>query len=358
VQAANTHLRFDASFAEASPQRVSALRLLVSMLVLAAALASAQSNQTDAKLSPPALASPATASRASLICHLRNTFGQPLTGISVEIRDLKTHSIITSVPTGPDGAVEFRDLSPGRYEITVAGGILPPRREVQMDGHDSQFTLQLPLSPPNGRSSPTVSVQQLTMPRQAIDALNAATEAWKKYDWKRARTQATRALELQPGYGAALSILGFLDLQDGKLELACADLKHAIESDPGSGLAYLTLGATYNSMKRYEEAVEALSVFPSVAVDTWQVHYELARSFIGLRKYELGLQEIGQAQRLTHDDRPLLRLGKAHALLGLHRSSEATAELETILLKQPDSPFASDARTLLSAVRSQKRQKH
>jgi tetratricopeptide (TPR) repeat protein len=279
-------------------------------------------------------------------------FGHPLSGISVEVRNVQTHSMITSAPTGPNGAVKFYDLSPGRYEITVAGGILPPRREVQVEGGDSQAVLELPLSQPNVRE--TVSVGELTVPRQATDALNAATEAWQRQDWKKARTEATRALALYPDYAAALSLLGFLDLQDGKLELACADLTRAIKSDPNSALAYLALGSAYNSMKRYETALEALSVFPSVSADTWQMHYELARSYLGLRKYELGLLEINDSQRLAQQDPAVLHLGKAHALAGLHRNSEAVAELETLLRKQPKGPYASDAQNFLAALRSQK----
>ncbi len=323
------------------------------MLVVSLA-ATAQSNQSDAKLNPPALAnsSSSTIAHTSLTYHLRNALGRPLTGISVEVRNLQTHSVISSATSGQDGIVAFRDLPLGRYEITVAGGILPPRREVQVDGRNSQFALELPLSQPSVRVGETVSIQQLTIPREAREALNAATEAWERFDWKKAREQATRALALHPDYGAALAVLGFLDLQDGNLELACAHLKRAIEKDPNSALAYLALGSTYNSMNHYDAALEVLSVFPSVSADTWQLHYEVARAFIGLGQHESGLREIIYAQRLSQQDRAVLHLGKAHALLGLHRNSEAAAELEIILSKQPNGPFASDAQGLLATLRS------
>ena len=145
---------------------------------------------------------------------------RPLTGISVEVRNLQTHSVVSSSTTGRHGAVAFRDLPLGRYEVTVAGGILPPRRDAQVDASDSHVALQLPLSQPNEGSGETVSIQQFTVPRKARAVLNAATEAWKKV-----REQATRALALHLNYGAALSVLGFLDLQDGSLEVTCANLK-------------------------------------------------------------------------------------------------------------------------------------
>lgn len=324
------------------------------MLLVASSLTAAQTDQAAAKLNSPSLASTsaAAASHASLTYRLRNNFGRPLTGISVEVRNPQTHAVINSAFTGPNGEVKFNGLSPGRYEITVAGGILPPRREVQVEGGDIQGVLELPLS--QSKVHETISVGELTVPRQAKDALNAAAEAWQKQDWKKARAQAMRALALHPKYAAALSMLGFLDLREGNWEQACTNVKGALESDPNSALAYLTLGAAYNSMKRFEAALEALSVFPSVSADTWQVHYELARSYIGLRKYELGLLEINSSQKLTKQDPAVLHLGKAHALAGLHRDSEAMEELEALLRKQPNGPFAPDAQNFLAVLRSQK----
>ena len=69
-------------------------------------------------------------------------------------------------------------------------------------------------------NSATVSVRELAVPRAAKQAVDAATDAWQKQQWKKARAQATRALALYPGYGAALALLGYLDLQDGALEQA------------------------------------------------------------------------------------------------------------------------------------------
>jgi tetratricopeptide (TPR) repeat protein len=278
--------------------------------------------------------------------------GRPLSGISVEVRNIQTHSTITRALSGPNGAVVFQSLLPGRYEITVAGGLLPPRREMQVDGGDSHAVLELPIS--QLKAGETVSVRQLTVPRKAQEALEAASDALQKQDWTKARAQATRALTLHPDYAAALSLLGYLDLQDGNPEMASDDVKRAIETDPNSALAYLTLGSAYNSLKRYEAALEALSVFPSVSADTWQLHYEVARSYMGLRKFELGLIEINLAQKLAPQDPAVLILGKAHALAGLHRNSEAIAELEMLLHKQPKGPFAPDAQSFLAILRSQK----
>jgi Tetratricopeptide repeat len=353
VQAACTRRRCDACFAETSPRRIFALCVLLSTL-LAASLVAAQANQADARLNPPALTAPGSAATAatSLTCQVRNLLGRPLSGISVEVRNIQTHSTITRSLSGPNGAVVFRDLLPGRYEITIAGGLLPPRREMQVDSGDSHAVLELPIS--QLKAGETVSVRQLTVPRKAQEALEAASDALQKQNWTKARAQATRALTLHPDYAAALSLLGYLDLQDGNPEMASVDVKRAIESDPNSALAYLTLGSAYNSLKRYEAALEALSVFPSVSADTWQLHYEAARSYMGLRKFELGLIEISLAQKLAPQDPAVLILGKAHALAGLHRNSEAIAELETLLRKQPKGPFASDAQSFLAILRAQK----
>ncbi len=180
-------------------------------------------------------------------------------------------------------------------------------------------------------------------------------DAWQKGDWKKMREQATRAVALHPDYGAALALLGFLDLQDGNPELACPELKRAIEFDPNSALAYVSLGSAYNSMKQYDAALEALSVFPSVSADNWQVHYELARSYIGLRRYESGLREVNTSLHLSRSDQGVLHLAKAHVLLGMRRNAEAIPELENILRTQPNGPYAAEAQKLLLTLRSQGR---
>jgi predicted Zn-dependent protease len=323
-------------------------------LLDASSLAAAQEIQADARVKSAASASSGSAVslNSSLTCLVRNLLGRPLSGISVEVRDIKTHATVTSAISGPNGAAVFYGLAPGRYEVTVADGLLPPRRELQVDRGDSQTVLELPLS--QAHEGQTVSVRALAIPHNAKEALGAATDAWQKQQWKKARAQVMRALSLWPGYGAGMALLGFLDLQDGALEQACANLTRAIEAEPNSPLVYIALGSAYNSMKRYEDALAVLSVFPSVSADTWQVHYEQARAFIGLRKYEAGLQEINSSQQLTRQDAAVLHLAKAHALLGLHRNAEAAVELETIVRNQPRGPYASDAQSLLAALRSQK----
>ena len=356
MQAANKRRSCKARFAEVSPRRIFSRRFYLLMFVLALSIAAAaQTNHADAKLDPPTLTSSASSAlvHTSLTYRLQTMFGLPLTGISVEVHNLQTHSVISSANTGQDGSVAFRNLPLGRYEVTIAGGILSPRREVQVDEHDTRITVELPLSPDGPRGNETVSVQQLTIPRKAREALAAANEAWEKGNWKKVREQATLALTAHPDYGAARAMLGFLDLREGNLELACAELKQAIENDPNSALAYLALGSVYNSMKQYDAALSALSVFPSVSSDKWQLHYEIARAYIGLGKYELGLRQIDYAQRLAGQDPVVLRLGKAHALLGLHRNSEAATELEAVLHQQPNGPFSSEAEGLLTALRSQ-----
>ncbi len=278
-----------------------------------------------------------------------------MTGISVEVRNLQTHSVVSKGNTGGDGTVSFRNLPPGRYAVTVAGGILSPQQEVQIDTSDSHFAVELPLLQPNAQGVETVSVRQLTIPRKAREAMNAAMDAWQKGEWNKMRQQAARAVALHPDYGAALALLGFLDLQDGNPEQACPELKAAINFDPNSALAYVSLGSAYNSMKQYEAALEALSVFPSVSADNWQVHYELARSYIGLRKYESGLREVNTSLHLSRSDPGVLHLAKAHVLLGMRRNAEAIPELEEILRTQPNGPYTAEAQHLLLTLRSQGR---
>lgn len=327
------------------------------ILLLAAAwnVSLAQVNQADAKLAPSPLARPElTQTRGSLLVNVRNKAGQPLSGISVEVRDLQTHAMLASARSEQDGALRFSDLPIGTFELTVAGGILPPRETVRVGNAVSVLSLTLPLSLAESvGSSHAVSVQQLSVPHGAQEALDKASGAWRRGDLKKAHELASHALAVDPSYGRALALLGFLDLQEGNAAVAAGELKQALTFDPDCPLAYVTLGSALNSMRQYIAALQALSVFPSVSADMWQAHYETARSYMGLRNFELALQELNRAQQLAREDPEVLHLGKAHALLALHRSPEAVIELQTVVRKDPAGAYATEAKTFLTSLEAQ-----
>jgi predicted Zn-dependent protease len=84
--------------------------------------------------------------------------------------------------------------------------------------------------------------------------------------------------------------------------------------------------------------------------DVWQVHYEMARTFMEKHQYALALNISDAALRT--DPGTLLQVAKADALIGLGRYQEAAAELRTYLQYQPASQVSQGAHDLLDKIQS------
>lgn len=73
-----------------------------------------------------------------------------------------------------------------------------------------------------------------------------------------ARTDFEAALELAPAYAPALTNLGNLAFDEGRIDAAIARYESAIAADGDYAIAFLNLGAAYKRAGRIAEAVRAL----------------------------------------------------------------------------------------------------
>ncbi|MBV8529784.1 MAG: tetratricopeptide repeat protein [Candidatus Eremiobacteraeota bacterium] len=73
-----------------------------------------------------------------------------------------------------------------------------------------------------------------------------------------ARDDFAAALGELPGYAPALTNLGNLLLDQGKLEAATAHYEEAIANDPQYAIAFLNLSVAYKRAGRFADAVRAL----------------------------------------------------------------------------------------------------
>lgn len=246
-----------------------------------------------------------------------------------------------------DGSANFRGLSPGAYDVTVAGGILVPPKRVQLNSPTSTFVLRLPLSLPQaGRAYDTVSVEQLTVSERAQAALRKAFEAWERSDIQQSRAQAIRALQLHPNYGPALFLLGILQLRDGHPADALIDLLQAVQYNPNSPRTYLALSSAYNELHQPSQALYALSIMATLSPESWQRHYEAGRAYLGQSHFQAAIDEFDRAQQVAPHEIAVLHVGRAHAQLGLRNYASARTELETVIRETPADPYAVEARQL------------
>ena len=249
----------------------------------------------------------------------------------------------------PDGSVSVQGLTAGLYELTVAGGILLPPRRVNINRLKPTLVLKLPITLLQlpGHRNETVSVEQLSVTREAREALSKAYEAWERNDVKHSRSLAIHALQLHPDYGPALSLLGILDLNDGRPADAITGLRQAVHFSPNSPRTYQALASAYNELHDNTDALHALSIMAKLLPDSWQLHYETGRAYLGQSRFDSALNEFDRALQLVQTERPVLHMAKAHALLGLRNYPAARTELETVIRDSPASPYAAESSKLV-----------
>ena len=327
----------------AAPQLV----LCGCLLLIAIARAPAQES------APPVQPRPAD---SGITCLLKDALGNPVSDLAVEIRSTTPPLERVLAVTLPDGSVSFHGLSAGMYDVTVAGGIpLPPKR-VQIDASKPTLALQLPFTLPEvaGYGSNSVSVGQLTVPEKAREALRRAYEAWDRKDTKQSRMWAIRALQIHPYYGPALSLLGILEVDEGHPADAIIGLQQALQYNPNSPRTYLALASAYNELHNNTDALYALSIMAKLLPDSWQLHYEVGRAYLGQARFNAALEEFNRAQQSAAQRVPEeIHIGKAHALLGLRNYPAARAEFETVIRKSPNGPYAAESRQLAVLLDSQ-----
>jgi tetratricopeptide (TPR) repeat protein len=283
-----------------------------------------------------------------IVCVLRDALGHPVSGLVIEVRSALPPLELATAVSQQDGTFHFDGLPTGLYDVSVAGGILLPPRRVQVDRSSTPVVLQLPLTVPTaaGRKDLTVSVAELAVPELAQQSLRKAYEAWEANDPSRSRQLADRALQIHPAYSAALTLLGILDLRDGNPAAAAVRLRQAIQLSPNSPRAYLPLASAYNQLRQNAQALDALSIMAKLVSESWAMHYEIGRAYLGKGRYEDAITEFNRAQQLAQHDPMVLHLAKAHALLGLQNLGAARAELETGLRESPDGPYSAESRQL------------
>jgi tetratricopeptide (TPR) repeat protein len=99
--------------------------------------------------------------------------------------------------------------------------------------------------------------------------------------------------------------------------------------------------------QKFDEAMQTLQRGQSLAPDSWQTYFELARSYVGKQDYVSALRQIDRAQSLIPAEYPALLLVRAQAHLGLKQYETAVQELQTFLQKEPNGPNSAAAENML-----------
>lgn len=279
--------------------------------------------------------------------------GGPARGVLVEVNELGTLIPVAQTYTSSNGDFDFHAIPTGRYEVIVTSGIDRVREPVDITMAGTIVTIRLPeadVSDRGGRNS--VSVNQLKAPKKARAAFKRAEDAIHKGEFELAWQQVGTALQIYPNYSEALTLRGILQLQANKLEEARTDLEEAVRCDPGYALSHLVLGAAYNRLARFDDALRVLDRGIALAPAAWQGYFESGKALLGKSDFKGALQRLQKAETLVAQAYAPIQLAKAQAWLGMKNYPDAMSGLQAYLDRNPKDPLSAEVRKMLESVRA------
>jgi Tfp pilus assembly protein PilF len=252
------------------------------------------------------------------------------------------------------GEFRFHSLEPGNYTVAVIGEGWEIRRTVVVSpalaDRDGilRTTIPIALTGASGNGNGVVTVQQLMIPKKALEWYADAQKRLAQRDAAGAAHDLQEAVKIAPQYSDAWNALGVISFQCGDDLEAEQLFRRALQADPGSFEAHVNLGGLL--LKKGWDG-EAL-VHNMGAVQT-RPEDALANAQLGMTYFKRG--EFDQAERYlvaaktadpAHFSQPQLFLAEIYARRGDRNG--ALQELEELLMIRPDGPGAETIRSLRS----------
>ncbi|MCK5817111.1 MAG: tetratricopeptide repeat protein, partial [Candidatus Marinimicrobia bacterium] len=115
-------------------------------------------------------------------------------------------------------------------------------------------------------------------------------KAIKMSDLLTAERKTLIALRINPEFGSAYSVLGYIKLKSGDIPAAIENMEKAVMYNPGSRSSWYNLGSTYRRTKQYEKAENAL--IKAIALDPGY-----AKSYTTLAQTYVALDQLNNAEK-------------------------------------------------------------
>lgn len=284
---------------------------------------------------------------------VRGANGAPLSGVSVELRQMSSGLTAFSTTTSSSGFFALYNIPAGQYEVIAHGRESDVSDAVTVGWFDASVDLRFsePAVASVG-SETSVSVAQMQVPNQARSAYRKAAEAFAQSKFDQAQTQVQKALAVYPHFPEALTLQGLLFMHSNDLLQSQKQFESAIQYDPNYGMAYLALGIIDNNLGQYDDAARTLERCVSIAPNAWQGYFEMAKSYLGKGMYAHAFQLAKKAESLGPSNFAPIHLLKAYALVPQRLYRDAEQELQAFLARDPKGAGADAAHDLLAQVQA------
>ena len=189
---------------------------------------------------------------------------------------------------------------------------------------------------------PTVSVNSMTIPKEAHEAFEKGRKAGTEKQYDEAVTQLNKAVAAYPQYAAAWSLLGEIHRLQNQFEPAKAEYAKALAADPKFVSPYFGLATIAVIENKWTDAAQLTDQL----IQLNSVAYPMAYFFNAAANLNLGKLDAAElsARKFQQVDkahtRPDIALLLANILTGKHQYAEAAQLYRDYLAVKPDAPNA------------------
>lgn len=189
---------------------------------------------------------------------------------------------------------------------------------------------------------PTISVNAMTVPKEARDAFEKGRKAGVEKHFDEAITELNKAIAAYPQYAAAWSLLGEIHRLQNQFDQAKEEYGKALAADPKFVSPYFGLAAMAVVENKWTDAARLTDKL----IQLNSLAYPMAYFFNAAANLNLGKLDAAELSARTFQQvdkahtRPDIALLLANILTGKHQYAEAAQLYRDYLAVKPDAPNA------------------
>lgn len=277
--------------------------------------------------------------------------------VRVEIASIQGDSRQTTVLKGERSCL-FENVSRGEYLLLVdSEGFDPVEQPFSVNPFNRNdeilVTATLRVSEGEalpGRDSSTVSVEQLSVPKEAREKMQQAEKASRRNRPADAIKHLNKALELHPSLYQAYNNLAVEYLRLGQVENAETALVKSIEIESGDATTHRNLSEIYISQARYREALRTLDTAFGLQPKNARNFMLLGELFRAAGRCDIAVPYFQTASNIDGDSHS--HLGLADCFMQSGEVQKARDELRAFLTRYPHDVRSSAVRSTLAGLDS------
>ena len=229
---------------------------------------------------------------------------------------------------------ELRASLPGFISTTVPMRVYAGATQVEVG--------TITLTKTGMAEGPTVSVNTMTVPKEAREAFEKGRKAGIEKQFDEAATHLNKAVALYPQYAAAWSLLAEIHRLQNQFEPAKAEYAKALAADPKLASPYFGLAAIAVMENKWADAAQLTDQL----IQLNSLAYPMAYFFNAAANLNLGKLDAAELSARTFQQvdkahtRPDIALLLANILAGKHQYAEAAQLYRDYLSVKPNAPNA------------------